>query len=127
MLIKWVSFLRRQESGEDMNESYYVYILTTRKNTVLYTGITNNVIQRVWQHKERLIEGFTKKYSVNKLVHFEEYKNAQEAIHHEKCIKKWKRDWKVKLIETTNPEWKDLYETDNNSIPAYAGMTPKGG
>ncbi len=104
-----------------MDKQYFVYILTTRKNTVLYTGITSDLAARVWQHKQGLVEGFTKKYCVNKLVYFEEYEDVNEAIHREKCIKKWKRGWKLELIEKMNPEWNDLY--GNHSIPAFAGMT----
>ncbi len=88
---------------------YHVYILTTRKNTVLYTGMTGDLMQRVWQHKQGLVKGFTKDYSVNKLVYMEEYADSREAIHREKCIKEWKRDWKIQLIEKANPEWLDLY------------------
>ncbi|MDH5722408.1 MAG: GIY-YIG nuclease family protein [Alphaproteobacteria bacterium] len=104
-----------------MEKLYYVYILTTQKNTVLYTGITSDLVQRIWQHKEGLVEGFTKKYNVCKLIYFEEYKNVQDAIHREKCIKRWKRAWKVELIGKMNPKWKDLNE--NDLIPASAGMT----
>ncbi|MCB1650942.1 MAG: GIY-YIG nuclease family protein [Alphaproteobacteria bacterium] len=106
-----------------MEKSYFVYILTTRKNTVLYTGVTNDLMRRVWEHKEGLVKGFTKKYSVNKLVYVEEYQSVEEAIQREKCIKRWKRDWKIDLIEKQNPEWVDLYEFQNNPIPACAGMT----
>ena len=104
-----------------MEKLYYVYMITTQKNTALYTGITSDLIHRIWQHKEGLIKGFTKKYNVKKLVYFEEYKDVQEAIHREKCIKRWKREWKEKLIEKMNPEWKNLCKDD--MIPASAGMT----
>jgi putative endonuclease len=90
--------------------TYHVYILTTRKNTTLYTGITSDLKGRVWQHKQGLVEGFTKRYAVNKLVYAEEYTDVNEAIHREKCVKEWKRNWKVELIEKANPEWSDLYE-----------------
>jgi putative endonuclease len=105
-----------------MERQYFIYILTTRKNTVLYVGVTSDLAQRIWQHKQGLIEGFTKKYSVNKLVYIEECKTPNEAIYREKCIKRWKRDWKIDLIKTMNPEWIDLYE-QSNPIPACAGMT----
>ena len=94
-----------------MDKAYRVYILTTRKNTVLYTGVTSELGKRIYQHKQGQIEGFTKKYNVNKLVYDEEYKDINEAIHREKCIKEWSLDWKIELIEKINPEWKDLYET----------------
>lgn len=106
-----------------MEKSYFVYILTTRKNTVLYTGVTSDLMGRIYQHKNGLIEGFTKRYSVNRLVYYEVYSDANKAIHREKCIKKWKRDWKMKLINEMNPEWNDLYASFSNPIPAFAGMT----
>jgi len=90
--------------------SYFVYILASKKDGVLYTGVTNSLIRRVYEHRKELLEGFTKKYIIKKLVHFEEYKYVNEAIHSEKCIKRWKRDWKIKLIEKLNPEWKDLFK-----------------
>ena len=88
---------------------YHVYILTTKKNTTLYTGVTSDLQSRIWQHKEGLVEGFSKKYSVNKLVYAEEFQQIEEAIHREKCIKEWKRAWKIELIEKANPDWNDLY------------------
>ncbi len=106
-----------------MSKSYFVYILTTRKNTVLYIGITSNMERRDWEHKQGLIEGFTKKYSVTKLVYVEEYADVNEAIRREKCLKEWKRAWKIELIEKSNSECKDLFEDCGNPIPAFAGMT----
>ncbi|NOZ64601.1 MAG: GIY-YIG nuclease family protein [Caldiserica bacterium] len=92
-----------------MGKQYYVYILASKKNGTLYTGITSNLIRRVYEHKNNLIEGFTKKYNVHQLVYFEVVEDVNAAIHREKCIKKWKRAWKIELIEKNNPEWKDLY------------------
>ena len=109
-----------------MEKAYFVYILTTRKNTVLYTGVTSDLLKRVWEHKQGVVEGFTKRYSVNKLVYVETYSDVNEAIHREKCIKKWKRDWKLELIDKMNPEWNDLYEENCHPIPAFAGMTGEG-
>ncbi len=107
-----------------MNEKkYYVYILTTRKNTSLYIGVTSNLSNRIYEHKEGLVEGYTKKYSVNKFIYAEEYDDVNEAIHREKCLKRWKRDWKVELIDKSNPEWVDLFEENNNPAPAFAGVT----
>ena len=88
---------------------YYVYILASRKNGTLYTGVTNNLIKRVYEHKNNLIKGFTKKYHVHDLVYYEEYNDVIEAISREKQIKKWNRQWKIELIEKLNPDWKDLY------------------
>ena len=86
-----------------------VYILASHKNGTLYTGVTSNLIQRVYQHKNNLIEGFTKKYGVHSLVYYELHENILSAITREKQIKKWKRQWKIELIEKNNPNWKDLY------------------
>ncbi|HOO72411.1 MAG TPA: GIY-YIG nuclease family protein [Spirochaetota bacterium] len=90
-------------------KKYYVYIMTNKYNTILYTGVTNNLIKRVFEHKEKTIEGFTKKYNCNKLVWFEEALNIKSAIAKEKQIKKWKKDYKINLINSMNPDWKDLY------------------
>jgi putative endonuclease len=87
-----------------------VYILASKRNGTLYTGITSNLTQRVWQHKNNIIEGFTKKYNVKTLVFYEVHDNVESAIAREKRIKKWRRAWKLKLIEEMNPQWKDLYE-----------------
>jgi putative endonuclease len=86
-----------------------VYLMASQRNGTLYVGVTSNLIQRVWQHKESLIEGFTKKYGVKTLVWFEQHATMESAIAREKAIKEWKRDWKLALIEKTNPEWRDLY------------------
>jgi len=89
-------------------KNYYVYILTNKRNGTLYTGITNNLIRRVYEHKSRLIEGFTKKYSINKLIYFESTTDVNDSILREKRLKKWKREWKIDLIEKSNPDWRDL-------------------
>lgn len=93
-----------------MNKQYYVYILASKKNGTLYTGVTNNLLKRVFEHKHNLVEGFTKKYNVHRLVYYETTEDINTAIHREKCIKRWKRAWKIELIEKNNPEWKDLYD-----------------
>ena len=85
-----------------------VYILASQRNGTLYTGVTRNLIQRVYQHKNYLIEGFTKKYGVHSLVYYELHESILVAITREKQIKKWKRQWKIELIEKNNPNWKDL-------------------
>ncbi len=89
--------------------SYFVYILASKKDGVLYTGITNNLFKRVYEHKNNLNKGFTQRYFVHKLVYFEETDSIYSAIEREKQIKKWNRKWKIELIESLNPEWKDLY------------------
>ncbi len=83
--------------------------MTNKKYGTLYTGVTNDLIKRVYQHKEALIDGFTKRYNLKKLVYYEIFNDIREAIKREKAIKKWRREWKIKLIEKMNPEWKDLY------------------
>lgn len=84
--------------------------MASQRNGTLYIGITNDVVRRIYKHKKDLIEGFTKKYKVHHLVHVEEFENVDAAIIREKQLKKWKRSWKLKLIEEVNPEWNDLYE-----------------
>ena len=88
---------------------YYVYILASDKNGTLYIGITNDLIRRLSEHKSKIIDGFTQKYDVNKLVYYECYDNVEYAITREKNLKNWKRKWKTELIEKHNKEWKDLY------------------
>ncbi len=92
------------------SQQYYVYILASKKNGTLYTGITKDLLFRVHQHKSDLLVGFTKMYQVHRLVYFEVHENQYDAILREKRIKKWKRPWKISLIEKDNPAWKDLYE-----------------
>ena len=91
-----------------MNNNYYVYILTNKMNTVLYTGITNNLERRIFEHKSKCFKGFTAKYNVNKLVYFEIYSDIYEAIQREKQIKNGSRQKKIDLIQSLNPLWKDL-------------------
>jgi putative endonuclease len=89
---------------------YYVYILASKKNGTLYIGVTNNLIKRVYEHKNDLVEGFTKKYGVHKLVYYEQTESVYSAIQREKQLKKWNRSWKIELIEKLNPDWDDLYD-----------------
>ena len=93
-----------------MQKHYYVYMLTNTRHTVFYTGVTNNLHRRVWEHKHKIAEGFTKKYTIDKLVYYEITEDIQAALHREKLIKKWKRAYKMIAIERLNPEWNDLYE-----------------
>ena len=90
-------------------KQYYVYIMTNRSGT-LYTGVTNDLRRRVWQHKQKLVEGFTKRYNIMRLVYFEETPDVNAAIAREKQIKSWRREKKVALIQSGNPGWKDLSE-----------------
>ena len=87
-----------------------VYILTNKKHGTLYIGVTSNLIQRVWQHKNNIAIGFTQKYKTHQLVWYECYQNMYSAISREKQLKNWKREWKVSLIEEENSEWDDLYQ-----------------
>ena len=94
-----------------MNKNYYVYILANNKNSTFYIGITNNLERRVYEHKQRMVKGFTKQYNLSKLVYFEETENVISAISREKCLKRWNRKWKLELIEKKNPNWEDLAES----------------
>lgn len=88
-----------------------VYILASKKNGTLYIGVTSDLMKRVWEHKNDLVEGFTKEYGVHQLVYFEMLEDMASAIQREKQLKKWNRDWKIELIEKDNPEWTDLYDS----------------
>ena len=90
---------------------YFVYILASKKNGVLYIGVTNDLVRRVYEHKNNMIKGFTKKYNVHRLIYYETFNDPYHAIQREKRLKKWNRDWKTRLIKKGNPEWKDLYDT----------------
>jgi putative endonuclease len=92
-----------------MDKQYYVYILASHKNGTLYVGITSDLIKRIWEHKEKVIKGFTSKYGVDRLVYYEVFHDPVNAIKREKRLKFYKRQWKIDLIEKANPEWKDLY------------------
>ncbi|TSA44893.1 GIY-YIG nuclease family protein [bacterium] len=89
---------------------YYVYILANKRNGTLYIGSTSGLAGRVWQHKNKVVEGFTKKYAIDKLVHYEIAESQESAALRERQLKKWSRAWKIRLIEEKNPEWKDLYD-----------------
>jgi putative endonuclease len=92
-----------------IGRSYWVYILASRIGGTLYIGVTNNLVRRVYEHKMGQADGFTKKYSVHRLVYFEQYGDIEAAILREKKLKKWQRAWKIRLIEELNPNWDDLY------------------
>jgi putative endonuclease len=89
---------------------YYVYILASRPGGVLYVGVTNDLVRRVYEHKNGLVEGFTKRYHVHRLVYFEIYSSIHDALQREKNIKHWPRVWKTRLIAQSNPAWRDLYD-----------------
>jgi len=99
-------------------KSFYVYILCSRRNGTLYTGVTSDLIKRIYEHKNNLADGFSKKYGVHRLVWHELHVTAESAIKRERQIKKWERAWKLRLIEEHNPGWKDLYD-DLLEMPGY--------
>lgn len=91
-----------------MSHSYYIYIISNHTNKVLYTGVTRDLRRRIYEHKNELIDGFSKKYKLKKLIYFEEYISIHEAIAREKQLKNWHREWKMNLIQSKNPSYKDL-------------------
>jgi len=93
-----------------MMNKYFVYILASKRNGTLYIGVTSDLIKRIYEHKHSLIDGFTKKYKVDKLVYFEDTNDINEALIREKQLKRWNGAWKIKLIEEKNPKWKDLHQ-----------------
>ena len=103
-LIGWTDILK------PMIKQFYVYILCNKRNGTLYTGVTSDLLKRVYEHKNNLLDGFTKRYEIHHLVWYEMHETAESAITREKQIKKWNRKWKLDLIEARNPLWKDLYE-----------------
>jgi putative endonuclease len=94
-----------------MSKTYYVYILASKRNGTLYIGVTNDLTRRVWEHREGVVPGFTKKYGVKMLVYYETFAGIHDAIQREKRLKKYKREWKMNLIQKDNVEWNDLYAT----------------
>ncbi len=93
-----------------VDTQYYVYILASRKHGTLYIGVTNELLRRVHEHREGLLPGFTRRYGVKRLVYYETYQDVGDAVHREKSLKEWRRDWKIALIEQSNPEWVDVYD-----------------
>ena len=94
-----------------MPKQFVVYILASQPRGTLYTGVTSNLVQRVWQHRNKITPGFTERHAVGTLVWYETQPDSQKAIKREKQLKQWKRDWKIRLIEQHNPRWEDLWET----------------
>ena len=88
----------------------YIYIITNTNNKVLYIGVTNNLIRRIYEHKHKMVEGFSNTYNLNKLVYYEQYSSIQQAIEREKQLKTWHGSWKNRLINKQNPSWRDLYD-----------------
>jgi putative endonuclease len=94
--------------------AYYVYLLASKKHGTLYLGVTNDLVRRVYEHRTKAVAGFSARYGIDKLVWFEIHYTAEAAITREKELKKWRRDWKIRLIEESNPEWVDLYTGISN-------------
>jgi putative endonuclease len=105
-----------------MEKNYYVYILVSRRNGTLYIGVTSDLLKRIWEHKNKLVEGFSGKYGVDKLVYYEQFKDAEYAIRREKRLKKYNRKWKLALIEKLNPDWRDVYEELISGLPDQVGQ-----
>ncbi len=102
----------------------YVYILASKKRGTLYISVTSNLVKRVYEHKNNFVDGFTKRYNVHSLVHYEIFDDIYDAISREKLLKTWLRKWKIELIEKENPEWQDLYSEIVQQIPVSStGMT----
>ena len=102
---------RKTETRYKMIKQPAVYILASKKNGTLYTGVTSDLVKRIWEHKNDFVKGFTKRYKVHNLVWYELHDNMDVAIEREKNMKEWKRTWKVRLIEESNPQWNDLYDS----------------
>ena len=94
-----------------MSKQPAVYIMASKKNGTLYVGVTSNLVKRIWEHKNNIVEGFTKCYGVHQLVWYELHASMESALAREKRLKDWKRAWKLELIEKNNPDWQDLYST----------------
>lgn len=92
-------------------KKFYAYILAKARNSTFYVGITSNLPKRIWEHKSEAVDGFTKQYGIKTLVYYEVFDDPENAIRREKRLKKWPREWKMRVIEQMNPDWKDLYET----------------
>ena len=110
----WIpAFAGMTVKGANMQKTYWVYILASRRNGTLYVGVTNDLARRAYEHRTGMVAGFTKRYAVKSLVWYEAYADIREAIAEEKRLKGWERAWKLRLIETGNPGWKDLYDDLN--------------
>ena len=110
MSLRGASATKQSQETTQMDRQYYIYIMTNKRNTVIYAGVTNDLKRRVYEHKEKLAEGFTKKYSITKLVYYEIFKDVENAILREKQLKGGSRQKKIELANSMNKEWRDLYE-----------------
>ena len=105
-----------------MDRHPFVYIMASSRNGTLYTGVTSDLVGRVWQHREHLVDGFTARYGVTRLVWYEAHVTMESAIEREKRIKKWNRDWKLRLIDGMNPSWRDLWPDITEQVPKATSM-----
>ena len=110
MSLRGASATKQSRETTQINRQYYIYLMTNKRNTVVYTGVTNDLKRRVFEHKEKLAEGFTKKYNIIKLVYYEVFEDVENAILREKQIKGGSRQKKIELVDSMNKEWRDLYE-----------------
>ena len=109
--VSWPANAGHPGDAEPMSKTYFVYILASKRNGTLYIGVTNDLVRRCWEHREGLVPGFTKTYGVKLLVYYETFQDIDAAIHREKRLKKYKREWKINLIQRNNVLWRDLAET----------------
>jgi putative endonuclease len=109
--MSWPANAGHPGDTSSMSKTYYVYILASKRNGTLYIGVTNDLARRILEHREGLVPGFTKTYGVKRLVYFEAFDNIGQAIHREKRLKKYKREWKMDLIQQSNVAWRDLADT----------------
>lgn len=103
--------MTEKRRGNLMSKQPCVYLLASKRNGTLYVGVTSDLVKRVWEHKNHVVDGFTKQHGVDQMVWFEVHETMESAIQREKAIKEWQRAWKLKLIEEFNPSWKDLYDS----------------
>jgi putative endonuclease len=107
-----------------MDRYYFVYIMASKRYGTLYVGVTNDVLKRSWEHKQKLVDGFTKKYGVHRLVYYKAFTDVYEAIGYEKRVKRWHRTWKIELIQKQNPAWRDLYD-DLVALACHPGQAER--
>jgi putative endonuclease len=106
--VSWPANAGHPGEAAAVSKVYYVYLLASQRNGTLYIGVTNDLVRRTWEHREGLVPGFTKRYGVKMLVYYEQFDDIDKAMHRETRLKKYKREWKLNLIEARNPDWRDL-------------------
>ena len=111
LLVGYIAIVNKKKSNRNVMKRMYVYIITNKPNGTLYTGVTNDLVRRMYEHRNKLLKGFSQRYNLSKLVYYECYEDEATAIAREKQMKHFKREWKLELINNFNPEWLDLYES----------------